>query len=49
MGAKNGMKSDGKPGRIWLPSGLVIPTHEADKLVKVKIRNADYERQLDKV
>ena len=42
------LKPDGKPRRIWLPAGFVIPTFEGDKLVKLKIRNADYEKALDR-
>lgn len=38
--------SNGKPRRIWLPAGITIPTFEGDKLVKVKIRNRDFEKDL---
>ena len=40
------MNERGKPKMIWLPPGITIPTFEIDKLVKVKIRNADFEREL---
>lgn len=36
-------KSDGKPRRIWLPHGIVIPTHSDDyKVIKLKIRRQDW-------
>ena len=31
-------KDDGKPKKLWLPVGLVIPKRTADHIVKVKIR-----------
>ena len=47
-GLSNELKENGEPKSIWLPSGVVIPTFEGDKLVKVKIRNANFERELER-
>lgn len=47
-GLPNELKENGEPKKIWLPSGAVIPTFEGDKLVKVKIRNANFESELVK-
>jgi len=41
-------KENGKPKYIWLPQGTIIPTFEDGKLTKLKIRNANFERELEK-
>lgn len=38
-------KENGEPRRIWLPPGPVIPSFEGGRLVKLKIRNANFERE----
>lgn len=46
-GLEQELKNDGKPRRIWLPPGIVVPTFEDGVLVKAKIRNANFEREVE--
>ena len=39
-------KKDGSAKKIWVPPGPIIPTFEDDKLVKLKIRNIDFEKEM---
>lgn len=36
------VRDDGKPLRLWLPAGIVIPTYNADNVIKIKIRRSDW-------
>jgi DNA primase len=39
----------GKKRTVWLPSGIVIPTTENEKVVKIKIRNASFKNDVHKL
>lgn len=47
-GLDSEIKDDGKPKKLWLPSGLVIPTFSpSNQLLKIKIRRTAYEREIE--
>lgn len=35
-------KEDGRPSKIWLPAGIVIPTFAADQIIKIKVRRSEW-------
>lgn len=41
-GVAHEVKVDGKPRKLWLPAGLVIPTFADDGIVKVKVRRSEW-------
>lgn len=45
-GLPNELKGNGEPKSIWLPPGIVIPSFEGNTIVKLKIRNTNFEREL---
>ena len=40
---------EGKKRTVWLPSGIVIPTTENEKVIKIKIRNTSFKNDVDKL
>jgi DNA primase len=35
------MKPDGKPKKLWIPKGLVIPCYENQRIIRLRVRCAD--------
>lgn len=41
------LKDDGKPKKLWIPAGIVIPTFASDgQVMKVKVRRTGYQKDL---
>jgi DNA primase len=36
------LKEDGKPKKLWLPAGIVIPTFSINQVKKIKVRRYDW-------
>lgn len=47
-GLEQEFKCNGTARQIWLPPGIVVPTFEGKQLVKVKIRNTNFENELER-
>lgn len=42
-GLETETKEDGKPKKLWLPAGIVIPTFVNDRIIKIKIRRSNWQ------
>lgn len=43
-GVAHELKEDGKPRKLWLPAGLVIPTFSMDGVIKTKVRRSEWNK-----
>ena len=39
------MKPDGKPKKLWIPKGLVIPCYENERIIRLRVRCADPDKR----